>query len=145
MDKNKKQSNPDIYMPFQWPLFWSAVEGLADSIIVAYQRQLTVYWFHEHCRGLLNDELKLRRISRMEHSPDWAETKSILFDTGNYWVKKNGLWHQPRALQEWERAAEAMEMRRRQTYGANAARKEMIKAYTDRRRLLARDRSKVSE
>lgn len=88
-------------MPFYWPDFWHAVEGFSDSAIVAYQRALSHYWHHNHCRGLQDDDEFLRRLCRIEKS-EWQKIKQIVFDNDKFFTMDgDGLWHQKRAQEEW--------------------------------------------
>ena len=89
-------------MPFFWPDFWVAVKGWPDVAIVGYQKALTHYWFHLHCKGLEDNNEKLRRICERDRE-DWAECCELIFDNGKFFKldSRAGLWRQKRADEEW--------------------------------------------
>lgn len=122
----KKQSNPDIYMPWNWPKFWQAVHGQPEHVIIAYQKLITYYWFHNHCKGIPNDDLHLRCLCVMEHRQEWPQVKQVLFESGEFMTKVNGLWHQLYAKGEWDRTVEAMQKRQEQTSAARQKLKKTI-------------------
>jgi uncharacterized protein YdaU (DUF1376 family) len=104
---------PDIYMPFYWPEFWLAVEGLDDIVIIAYLRLLSYYWHHSSCDGLENNNDKLQRICRMD-GYDWNKNKAILFGGDGFFKLVKGKWRNKRADEEWAKSIKAFE---RKSYG----------------------------
>jgi uncharacterized protein YdaU (DUF1376 family) len=100
---------PDAYMPVYWNEFWMAVEGLPDSIIVAYQRCFSYYYHHNHCRGLPDDNEFLRKLCRCDKS-DWEYVRGTIFNNDRFFTQdRDGLWHQKRTEQEWNKSKEKYE------------------------------------
>lgn len=98
--------NPDAYMPFYGNDFFQAIEGHSDSIGIAYQRCIWYYWHQTHCEGLKNDSEFLRRLCRCER-PDWELMESVIFDNEKFFtLGEDGMWHQKRASQEWQKSVE---------------------------------------
>ena len=113
---------PDSFMPFYWADFWEAVEGLPSDTIVGYQRALSHYWGHAHCKGLRDNDEFLRRLCRIDKL-EWSEAKRVIFDNAKFFTMgEDGLWHQKRASQEWEKSLALYQAKLRQTAAATAAR-----------------------
>lgn len=95
---------PDIFMPFFGPAFVQAARAHGRAVAGSYIFVLVHYWFHEHCRGLRDDDDMLRRICECDKE-EWPETKDRLFDNDQFFtLGADGLWHQKRADEEWEKS-----------------------------------------
>jgi len=110
---SKPGKGPETWMPFYGNDFFSNVEiTMPPDIGFAYLRAMWVYWNHYHCAGLPDDERILRQVCRLErlNEEDWQKAKGLIFDQKHFrlnldnYYKKDGLWHQERADQEWEKA-----------------------------------------
>lgn len=109
-------------MPVYWPEFWQAVEGLNATVTVAYLRVLSYYWHHNACRGLINDDVFLRSLCRVDRE-EWDSVKQFIFNNGeNFFRQESGLWHQKRCREEYGRAVDLMNKRKNQTQAARESR-----------------------
>lgn len=105
---NAMNLDPDLYFPLFGPVFTAAVEGHDDHVTAAYIFALLNYWHVTHCEGLEDNPEKLRRICRQERD-DWDQVHPIIF--GAFFHLEDGLWHQKRAREEWEKAKKIMAKR----------------------------------
>lgn len=97
---------PDAFMRMYWNEFWQAVQGLDNDTIVAYERAFTFYYHHSHCAGLRDDDEYLRRLCQSDKSK-WQEIRDVVFDNDKFMTQDaNGLWHQKRTEEEWNKAVE---------------------------------------
>lgn len=117
-------TKPNVYMPFFWLEFWTAVSGWPDCAIVGYQRALTHYWFHLGCVGLPDDSEKLRRICQVDKA-DWQECMELIFDNDRFFKQdESGMWKQKRADKEWQYCIDKMKTsHERAMLGVKARRK----------------------
>lgn len=95
---------PDQYMRWNWNEFWPAVEGLADHVIIGYQRALSYYYQHNHCHGLKNDDEFLRKLCRIDKD-QWPDARDLIFDNDKFFLLgQDDLWHQKRASDDYKQA-----------------------------------------
>lgn len=113
--------NPDAYIPIYHRDLLEAVKGWPKHARWAYFVAICYYWGHEHCKGLKNDWPSLKRICECDDA-EWAEAKDLIFDNDKaFTLGADGLWHQVRADEEWEKAKKSYEFAvKRATMGANA-------------------------
>jgi uncharacterized protein YdaU (DUF1376 family) len=96
--------NLDIYMPFYGPNFLTATAGFSRGVKGSYLNCLLHYWFHEHCKGLKNNDEFLRRLCECDRE-EWDETRDALFTGTKFFVLgADELWHQKFADENWERS-----------------------------------------
>jgi uncharacterized protein YdaU (DUF1376 family) len=100
--------NPDIYFPLYGNVFWAAVDGYDEIVIVAYMRALWNYWHVLHCEGMENNSERLRLICRVSEDR-WPDVYPVIF--GKWFTNIAGAWHQKRALEEWQKSQAIMEKR----------------------------------
>jgi len=110
---------PSAYFPFYGNDFFEAVAGYSDGIAIRYLRALWHYWNHTGCDGLPDDDEYLRRICACDLS-DWVRTKGIIFDNRYHFRLLDGIWHQPRCREEYQKSKVVYE--RRVAFAANARR-----------------------
>jgi hypothetical protein len=103
-------NEPDLYFPLYGDDFFADVEGWPDFAIVGYQRALWHYWKYTHCEGLRDMDSLLKSITRAKEA-DWQDMKELVFDNKSTFKKIAGLWHQKRALSEWNKAVQIMKAR----------------------------------
>ncbi len=109
---------PSAYFPFYGNDFFEAVAGHADAVGLGYLRALWHYWNHMSCEGLPDDDEYLRRVCGGERA-DWPRTKGIIFDNRYLFRLEEGVWHQPRCREEWEKSVSIFANRSKR--GATAA------------------------
>ena len=100
--------NLDAYMPFYGRDFYAAVEGHSEAVEMGYMRAIWHYWAHTHCEGLKDDDAFLRRLTRCPAN-QWKETKRVIF--GEFFFERDGLWHQKRAKEEYDKIKARAEAR----------------------------------
>ena len=124
---------PDSYIPFYGSDFFFAMSGQSDAVIVAYLRCIWHYWSHYHCEGLPDNEEMLRRLCHCDRE-DWNTVRDVIFDNEQFFTQDaNGLWHQKRASDEWQKSmgryqavckkTSAATIARLKKYGSNSAKR----------------------
>lgn len=104
----KDELKPDIFMPFYWPTFWTAVKAWPYVAIVGYQKALTHYWFHLECKGLKDDAESLRKICELDKD-EWEVCVELIFDNDKFFKQDaKGLWRQKKADEVWAEAQKRM-------------------------------------
>ena len=117
---------PDSYMPLYGNDLFQAIEGLSDTIGLAYIRVIWYYWHHNHCRGLRDESEFLRRLCRIEKD-EWTEATAILFDNDKFFtLGEDGLWHQKRTDQEWQSSVNKYQKQCARTHAATQARRKHL-------------------
>lgn len=114
---------PTAYFPFYGNDFFEAVAGYSDAVGMGYLRALWHYWSHTSCEGLPDDDDYLRRICG-SNADAWESTRRIIFDNRYHFRLADGVWHQPRCRQEYEKSLEIFDKRSKQA--ANAAKKRWV-------------------
>ena len=96
--------NPDAFIPFYGADFFGAVKGHPDHVALGYLKAIWYYWNHTHAQGLKDDVNFLRKVCEIEESK-WEESFPVIFDNEQFFtLGENGLWHQVRAAEEWDKA-----------------------------------------
>ena len=101
---------PTAYLPLYGNDFFEAIAGYPEAIGLGYLRALWHYWNHTGCEGLPDDDDYLRRVCCCD-ADAWARTKAILFDDRYLFRLEDGLWHQPRCREEYEKSKSMYELR----------------------------------
>ena len=111
---------PSAYLPLYGNDFFEAIAGYPPAVGLGYLRALWHYWNHTSCEGLPDDDEYLRRICCCDPC-DWSHMKGLLFDNRYHFRLLDGVWHQPRCQQEWQKSIQIFEQRSK--LGRAAARK----------------------
>ena len=114
--------NPDAYMPTYWNALLAAVEGQPNDFAMGYFRAIWHYWHHTHCSGLVDDDEFLMSLCRISHER-WKRAKAFIFDGDKcFYIGEDGLWHQKRAFEEWQKAKERYDVAVARSQKANNVR-----------------------
>jgi uncharacterized protein YdaU (DUF1376 family) len=103
---------PTAYLPFYGNDFFQAVAGYPEAVAIRYLRALWHYWNHTGCEGLPDDDAYLSLVCGCQ-GPEWAGTRSIIFDDRYHFRLENGVWHQPRCRDEWAKSKHRFDSRSR--------------------------------